>query len=53
MRPNASIDPPLLVGRALTAPQISFQFLAYRGGKPGTPEERGALLEEQGDSLES
>ncbi|XP_065552817.1 lysosomal amino acid transporter 1 homolog isoform X1 [Lathamus discolor] len=32
---------------------ISFQFLAYRGGKPGTHEERGALLGEQGDSLES
>ncbi|NXA41849.1 LAAT1 protein, partial [Eudromia elegans] len=26
---------------------ISFQFLAYRGGKPGAPEERDALLGEQ------
>uniref|UniRef100_A0A8B9FYN1 Lysosomal amino acid transporter 1 homolog n=1 Tax=Amazona collaria TaxID=241587 RepID=A0A8B9FYN1_9PSIT len=32
---------------------ISFQFLAYRGGKPGTHEERGPLLGEQGASLES
>ncbi|XP_010011987.1 PREDICTED: lysosomal amino acid transporter 1 homolog [Nestor notabilis] len=32
---------------------ISFQFLAYRRGKPGTREERGALLGEPGDSLES
>ncbi|GAB0198722.1 lysosomal amino acid transporter 1 [Grus japonensis] len=32
---------------------ISFQFLAYRRGKPGTCEERDALLGEQGDSLES
>ncbi|KAM9521349.1 lysosomal amino acid transporter 1 homolog isoform 1-T1 [Guaruba guarouba] len=32
---------------------ISFQFLAYQGGKPGTHEERGPLLGEQGDSLES
>ncbi|NXT28063.1 LAAT1 protein, partial [Syrrhaptes paradoxus] len=28
---------------------ISFQFLAYRRGKPGTREERDALLGEQGD----
>ncbi|XP_054705268.1 lysosomal amino acid transporter 1 homolog isoform X1 [Grus americana] len=32
---------------------ISFQFLAYWRGKPGTCEERDALLGEQGDSLES
>ncbi|KAK2521594.1 Pqlc2 [Columba guinea] len=32
---------------------ISFQFLAYRGGRPGTREERDALLSEQGDNLES
>ncbi|XP_064894149.1 lysosomal amino acid transporter 1 homolog isoform X3 [Columba livia] len=32
---------------------ISFQFLAYRGGRPGTREERDALLGEQGDNLES
>ncbi|XP_056189819.1 lysosomal amino acid transporter 1 homolog isoform X2 [Falco biarmicus] len=32
---------------------ISFQFLAYRRGRPGTREERDALLGEQGDSLES
>ncbi|KAK2526745.1 Pqlc2 [Columba livia] len=32
---------------------ISFQFLAYRGGRPGTHEERDALLGEQGDNLES
>ncbi|KAM6241004.1 lysosomal amino acid transporter 1 homolog isoform 2-T2 [Porphyrio hochstetteri] len=32
---------------------ISFQFLAYRRGRPGTCEERNALLGEQGDSLES
>ncbi|NWY60378.1 LAAT1 protein, partial [Chionis minor] len=29
---------------------ISFQFLAYRRGRPGTREERDALLGEQGDS---
>ncbi|NXQ97046.1 LAAT1 protein, partial [Sagittarius serpentarius] len=28
---------------------ISFQFLAYQRGRPGTREERGALLGEQGD----
>ncbi|NXI66541.1 LAAT1 protein, partial [Anseranas semipalmata] len=28
---------------------ISFQFLAYRGGRPGTREERDALLGEEGD----
>ncbi|KAM6045727.1 lysosomal amino acid transporter 1 homolog [Theristicus caerulescens] len=32
---------------------ISFQFLAYRRGRPGTHEERDALLGEQGDGLES
>ncbi|XP_009990927.1 PREDICTED: lysosomal amino acid transporter 1 homolog [Tauraco erythrolophus] len=32
---------------------ISFQFLAYRRGRPSTHEERDALLAEQGDSLES
>ncbi|XP_009701104.1 PREDICTED: lysosomal amino acid transporter 1 homolog [Cariama cristata] len=32
---------------------ISFQFLAYQRGRPGTHEERDALLGEQGDSLES
>ncbi|KAM6046550.1 lysosomal amino acid transporter 1 homolog isoform 1-T1 [Chlamydotis macqueenii] len=32
---------------------ISFQFLAYRRGRPGTHEERDALLGEQGASLES
>nr|XP_009940077.1 PREDICTED: lysosomal amino acid transporter 1 homolog [Opisthocomus hoazin] len=32
---------------------ISFQFLAYRRGRPGTREERDALLGEQRDSLES
>ncbi|XP_037235122.1 lysosomal amino acid transporter 1 homolog isoform X1 [Falco rusticolus] len=32
---------------------ISFQFLAYRRGRPGTREERDALLGEQGDNLES
>ncbi|XP_035200436.1 lysosomal amino acid transporter 1 homolog isoform X3 [Oxyura jamaicensis] len=32
---------------------ISFQFLAYRGGQPGTGEERDALLGEQGDGLDS
>ncbi|XP_071654672.1 lysosomal amino acid transporter 1 homolog isoform X2 [Patagioenas fasciata] len=32
---------------------ISFQFLAYQGGRPGTHEERDALLGEQGDNLES
>ncbi|KFU88226.1 PQ-loop repeat-containing protein 2, partial [Chaetura pelagica] len=35
---------------ALTSAQISFQFLAYRGGRPSTHEERDALLGEQGDS---
>ncbi|NWX11481.1 LAAT1 protein, partial [Aegotheles bennettii] len=29
---------------------ISFQFLTYRGGRPGPCEERDALLGEQGDS---
>ncbi|NXG66989.1 LAAT1 protein, partial [Hemiprocne comata] len=29
---------------------ISFQFLAYQGGRPSTHEERDALLEEQADS---
>ncbi|KAM7083763.1 lysosomal amino acid transporter 1 homolog [Ciconia maguari] len=32
---------------------ISFQFLAYRRGRPGTREERDALLGEPRDSLES
>ncbi|KAM6371752.1 lysosomal amino acid transporter 1 homolog [Pluvialis apricaria] len=32
---------------------ISFQFLAYRRGRPGTREERDTLLGTQGDSLES
>ncbi|XP_072740375.1 lysosomal amino acid transporter 1 homolog [Ciconia boyciana] len=32
---------------------ISFQFLAYRRGRPGTREERDALLGEQRDGLES
>uniref|UniRef100_A0A8C5U0S6 Lysosomal amino acid transporter 1 homolog n=1 Tax=Malurus cyaneus samueli TaxID=2593467 RepID=A0A8C5U0S6_9PASS len=32
---------------------ISFQFLAYRKGRPGTLEERGALLGQQEESLES
>ncbi|XP_009288026.1 PREDICTED: lysosomal amino acid transporter 1 homolog [Aptenodytes forsteri] len=32
---------------------ISFQFLAYRRGRPSTREERDALLGEQGDGLES
>ncbi|XP_010295719.1 PREDICTED: lysosomal amino acid transporter 1 homolog [Phaethon lepturus] len=32
---------------------ISFQFLAYRRGRPDTREERDALLGGQGDSLES
>ncbi|XP_069730560.1 lysosomal amino acid transporter 1 homolog [Phaenicophaeus curvirostris] len=32
---------------------ISFQFLAYRKGRPSTREERDALLGEQGGSLES
>ncbi|KFW67985.1 Lysosomal amino acid transporter 1, partial [Pygoscelis adeliae] len=35
---------------ALTSSQISFQFLAYRRGRPSTREERDALLGEQGDS---
>ncbi|KFZ66073.1 Lysosomal amino acid transporter 1, partial [Podiceps cristatus] len=34
----------------LTSSQISFQFLAYRKGRPGTRDEREALLGEQGDS---
>ncbi|KFR16353.1 Lysosomal amino acid transporter 1, partial [Opisthocomus hoazin] len=34
----------------LTSSQISFQFLAYRRGRPGTREERDALLGEQRDS---
>ncbi|KFV07367.1 Lysosomal amino acid transporter 1, partial [Tauraco erythrolophus] len=34
----------------LTSSQISFQFLAYRRGRPSTHEERDALLAEQGDS---
>ncbi|KFZ56727.1 Lysosomal amino acid transporter 1, partial [Antrostomus carolinensis] len=29
---------------------ISFQFLAYRRGRPGAHEERDALLGEQGDN---
>ncbi|XP_063210016.1 lysosomal amino acid transporter 1 homolog isoform X3 [Chroicocephalus ridibundus] len=32
---------------------ISFQFLAYRRGRPSTREERDALLGEPGDGLES
>ncbi|XP_009461668.1 PREDICTED: lysosomal amino acid transporter 1 homolog [Nipponia nippon] len=32
---------------------ISFQFLAYRRGRPSTHEERDALLGEQADGLES
>ncbi|XP_074416422.1 lysosomal amino acid transporter 1 homolog isoform X3 [Larus michahellis] len=32
---------------------ISFQFLAYRRGRPSTREERDALLGEPGDALES
>ncbi|XP_074970346.1 lysosomal amino acid transporter 1 homolog isoform X1 [Phalacrocorax aristotelis] len=32
---------------------ISFQFLAYQRGRPGTREERDALLGEQGGRLES
>ncbi|KFQ31745.1 Lysosomal amino acid transporter 1, partial [Merops nubicus] len=37
-------------GEALTSPQISFQFLAYRRGRPSTHEERDALLSEPADS---
>ncbi|XP_071623497.1 lysosomal amino acid transporter 1 homolog isoform X1 [Heliangelus exortis] len=32
---------------------ISFQFLAYRGGRPSSHEERDALLGDQDDGLES
>ncbi|KFP08446.1 Lysosomal amino acid transporter 1, partial [Calypte anna] len=43
---------PLLAQKslALTPAQISFQFLAYRGGKPSSHEERDALLGDQDDS---
>ncbi|KFP22321.1 Lysosomal amino acid transporter 1, partial [Egretta garzetta] len=47
--PVHRVDPPLLVCGALTSSQISFQFLAYRRERPGSGEERGALLGEQGD----